>query len=229
MICFLNLISCSFTQGFFFSSFWYQILQGFTNGTLGKNKSSLLHIHVQIFFFLNWLIADYKIFPTCNSLLICKCEGKQNLKMTNKNIKYLLQLQLKPCYSIGLVATRSKKVKNCKIIRFREKSTCKQCLNKTILSISLLDLVAIEWNFNWKVNSLHTTQQKWIIPCLLGHYAFALPSRYLEEGDKLLLFHFRFPSFDAALHQHIIQSRTECLIWLVSLGFVAFDSHYLMW
>jgi len=33
-----------------FSYFKYQILQGLTNGTLGKNKSSLPHIHIQMFF-----------------------------------------------------------------------------------------------------------------------------------------------------------------------------------
>jgi hypothetical protein len=49
MLCFFNLISCSFTQGFF-SCFGYQVLQELTNGTLSKNKSFLLDIHVQIYF-----------------------------------------------------------------------------------------------------------------------------------------------------------------------------------
>ncbi len=62
------------------------------------------------FFFSNWFIADFKIFPTCNFLLNYKHEEKPNIKMTNKNNKYLLLFQLKPCYFIDLVATR---LKNC--------------------------------------------------------------------------------------------------------------------
>jgi hypothetical protein len=53
----------------------------------------------------NLFIVDYEILLTCNSLLIYKCEEKPYIKMTNKNIKYLLKLQLKPCYSMDLVAT----------------------------------------------------------------------------------------------------------------------------
>jgi hypothetical protein len=49
---------------------------------------------------------------------------------------------------------------------------------------------------------------------------------YLEEGDKHFVSHLRCPSFDVALHQHIVQSRIECLIWLILLGLVAFDSPY---
>jgi hypothetical protein len=92
-----------------FSYFGYQILQGFTNCTLGKNRPFFLHIHFQIFF-SNWLTTNYKILPTCNSLLIYEHEEKPNIEMKNKNNKHLLQLQLKPCYSVDLEATRSK---NC--------------------------------------------------------------------------------------------------------------------
>jgi len=62
-----------------FSCFEYQILQGFTNNTFGKKRSSFPHIHIQMFFFfLNQLIANWEIFPICNSLLICN-----NVKETN--------------------------------------------------------------------------------------------------------------------------------------------------
>ncbi len=44
----------------------------------------------------------------CNSLLIYKREEKPNIKMKNKNVKYILQLQLKSCSSLDLVATKSK-------------------------------------------------------------------------------------------------------------------------
>jgi hypothetical protein len=65
---------------------------------------------------------------------------------------------------------------------------------------------------------LHTTQQKWIIPNLLGHYAPTLSSKYLEKGDGHLISHLQCPSFDATLHQRTIQSRIECLIWPILLG-----------
>jgi hypothetical protein len=34
------------------------------------------------------------------------------MRMTNKTIKYLLQLQLRPCYFVDLVATRLKNGQN---------------------------------------------------------------------------------------------------------------------
>jgi len=91
-----------------FSNFWYQILQGFSNDTLDKNKSSRSHIHIQIFFLPNQLIVSYEIFFSYNSLLIYKHEEKPNIKMINKNIKYLLQFQLRLCYYVDLMATKSK-------------------------------------------------------------------------------------------------------------------------
>jgi hypothetical protein len=65
-----------------------------------------------MFFYFIQLIANCKIFPTWNSLLIYKCEEKSNVIMINKNIKYLLQLQLNPCYYVDLVATKSKNGQN---------------------------------------------------------------------------------------------------------------------
>jgi hypothetical protein len=60
------------------------------------------------FLFFNQFIVDYEIFPIYNYLLIYKHEEKPNIRMTNKNVKYLLQLQLKPCSSLDLVATKLK-------------------------------------------------------------------------------------------------------------------------
>jgi hypothetical protein len=111
-LCFFNLISCSFTQRLFFLVLEYQILQGFTNGTHGKNRSFLPHIHVWIFFFFNRLILDCEILPICNSLLIYKREKKPNIIMINKNIKYLLPLQLRPCSFLNLMTTRLKNDQN---------------------------------------------------------------------------------------------------------------------
>jgi hypothetical protein len=62
--------------------------------------------------------------------------------------------------------------------------------------------------------------------CLLGHYVPTLSSRYLEEGDKHLVSHLQFLSFDAAFHQHTAQSSTKCLIRLILLRFTTFDSLY---
>jgi hypothetical protein len=100
-----------------FSCFGYQIFQGFTNGTLSKNKSFLSHIHVHIFFYLKWLIIDCKILLICNSLLIYKRVEETNYQDDKQfNVKYLLLLQSRPCYSLNLVATRSTNSHN--IIRF---------------------------------------------------------------------------------------------------------------
>jgi hypothetical protein len=59
------------------------------------------------FFFFNQFITDCEIFPIFNSLLICKCVERPTIGMTNKNAQYLLQLQLRPCYYLNLMATRS--------------------------------------------------------------------------------------------------------------------------
>jgi hypothetical protein len=60
------------------------------------------------FFFFNWFITYYEILPTCNSFLTCKCEEKPNIRMTNKNIKYLVQFQLMSRPRQGLAKVRAK-------------------------------------------------------------------------------------------------------------------------
>jgi len=119
-----------------------------------------------------------------------------------------------------------KRSRHWKIIRLCEKLTCKQCLNETIWAHHYLIWQPPNEALIESITCLHTTQWKWIIPCLLGHCALALSSRYLEKGDRHLISHLWFPSFDATFHQHIAQSKTECLIRLVSLEFITFDSPY---
>ncbi len=76
----------------FFPYFGYQILHGFTNDTLAKIYPLFYTSMFRCFFFFNLLIADFEILPIGNSLLMCKCEEKPNIIMTDKNIKYMLQL-----------------------------------------------------------------------------------------------------------------------------------------
>jgi hypothetical protein len=108
MLCFFNLISCSFTQGLYFIALNIKSFNDSQTIHLAKTNPFFCTSTFRFFFFFNSLIVDCKILPICNSLLIYKCEEKPNIIMINKNIKYLFPLQLRPCSSLDLVATRLK-------------------------------------------------------------------------------------------------------------------------
>jgi hypothetical protein len=100
------------TQEFFFL-LWISNPSRIHKWYIWKKKNPFFFTSTfRCFFFVNWFIIDYEILPPCNSLLICKCEEKPNIRITNKNIKYLMQLQLWPCYFIDLVVTKLRNGQN---------------------------------------------------------------------------------------------------------------------
>jgi len=83
MLCFFNLISCSFTLRLFFPTLDIKSFKDSQKIHLAKIDPLIQTSTFRCFFFLNQFIADYEILPICNSLLIYK-----NLEETNyKNEK----------------------------------------------------------------------------------------------------------------------------------------------
>jgi hypothetical protein len=78
-----------------FSYFGYQFLQGFSNNSLDKNGSSLLHIHIQMFFLFQLIHSKLWIFPISNSLLICKHVEKTNYQNDKQEHLIFIAISIK--------------------------------------------------------------------------------------------------------------------------------------
>jgi hypothetical protein len=57
------------------------------------------------FFFLNHLITNYKIFPICNSLLICKCVEEMDYQNDKQEHSIYIPTSIRSCNSLHMVVT----------------------------------------------------------------------------------------------------------------------------